>query len=278
MSVNYTPAMSTLSRDEILLLFDVDGTLTPARKSIEKDFEEFLYTKVKSKATIGVVSGSDLTKIKEQLNGDRLVQDFDYVFPENGLVYIKNGVEISRQSIQKHLGETNIKRLINFCLHYIADLDIPIKRGTFIDFRSGMINICPIGRQCTYEERLVFNKYDNEHNVRINMIEALKKEFADVDITFAIGGQISIDAFPKGWDKSYCLQYLEAGARYKNLFHSLKLNFKINFCAFLASKKFTSSVTRLMLEAMIMKYMQIREQLDILLPIPKTLCVSSQNF
>jgi phosphomannomutase len=204
--------MSNLNRDEILLLFDVDGTLTPARKSIEKEFEEFLYQKVKSKATIGVVSGSDLSKIKEQLNGDRLVQDFDYVFPENGLVYIKNGIEISRQSIQQHLGEANIKRLINFSLHYIADLDIPIKRGTFIDFRSGMINICPIGRQCTYEERLVFNKYDNEHKVRINFIEALKKEFADVDITFAIGGQISIDAFPRGWDKRYCLQYFEKGS------------------------------------------------------------------
>ncbi|XP_070500151.1 phosphomannomutase [Chironomus tepperi] len=200
--------MSSLSRDEILLLFDVDGTLTPARKSIEKEFEEFLYTKVKSKATIGVVSGSDLEKIKEQLNGDRLLKDFDYVFSENGLVFIKNGVEISKQSIQKHLGEANIKRLINFCLHYIADLDIPIKRGTFIDFRNGMINICPIGRQCTYEERLVFNKYDDEHQVRIKMVEDLNKEFADVDITFAIGGQISIDAFPNGWDKRYSLNHI----------------------------------------------------------------------
>ena len=31
-------------------------------------------------------------------------------------------------------------------LHYIADLDIPIKRGTFIEFRNGMINVSPIGR------------------------------------------------------------------------------------------------------------------------------------
>jgi phosphomannomutase len=26
-------------------------------------------------------------------------------------------------------------------LHYIADLDIPIKRGTFVEFRNGMINV-----------------------------------------------------------------------------------------------------------------------------------------
>ncbi len=28
-------------------------------------------------------------------------------------------------------------------------------------------------------------------------------------INFAIGGQISFDVFPIGWDKTYCLRYLE---------------------------------------------------------------------
>ena len=205
--------MSASSRDEILVLFDVDGTLTPARKVIEAEFEEFLYSKLRAKATIGVVGGSDLAKVVEQLNGDKVLHKFDYVFAENGLVHFEKGIEVSRQSIQKHLGEDLIKRLINFCLHYIADLDIPVKRGTFIEFRSGMLNVCPIGRQCTYEERLEFNKFDNQHLVRQKMVEALRKEFADVDLTFSIGGQISIDVFPHGWDKTYCLKHVE-GKKY----------------------------------------------------------------
>lgn len=200
--------MSDLKRDDILVLFDVDGTLTPARKVIEPDFEEFLYEKVKPRATLGVVGGSDLAKVVEQLNGKRVLNEFDYVFAENGLVHIEKGAEVGRQSIQKHLGENVIKRLINFCLHYIADLDIPIKRGTFIEFRSGMINVCPIGRQCTYEERLEFNRFDMEHSIRQKMVEALRKEFADVDLVFSIGGQISIDVFPNGWDKTYCLKHV----------------------------------------------------------------------
>src|SRR5690349_14313223 len=97
--------MSVHRREEILLLFDVDGTLTPARKVIEKDFEEFLFKKIKPRATIGVVGGSDLCKIVEQLNGEQGSNEFDYVFPENGLVHIEKGIEISKQSIQKHLGE-----------------------------------------------------------------------------------------------------------------------------------------------------------------------------
>ena len=26
---------------------------------------------------------------------------------------------------------------------------------------------------------------------------------------FSVGGQISFDVFPKGWDKTYCLQFVE---------------------------------------------------------------------
>ena len=33
------------------------------------------------------------------------------------------------------LGEEKYKELVNFCLRYVADLEIPIKRGTFVEFR-----------------------------------------------------------------------------------------------------------------------------------------------
>ena len=55
--------------------------------------------------------------------------------------------------------------LINFILHYVADLDIPVKRGTFVEFRIGMLNVSPIGRNCNQEERDAFEKYDAETKV-----------------------------------------------------------------------------------------------------------------
>ena len=42
------------------------------------------------------------------------------------------------------------------------------------------------------------------------MVEALRKEFPDIGLTFSIGGQISFDAFPTGWDKTFCLKHVEA--------------------------------------------------------------------
>ena len=72
-----------------------------------------------------------------------------------------------------------------------------------------MMNISPIGRNCSKEERNDFEEYDKTANVRTAFVAALEKEFADMNLQFSIGGQISFDVFPKGWDKSFCLQFIE---------------------------------------------------------------------
>jgi len=206
-----------LARNKILLLFDVDGTLTFPRTVIEKEIEEFLYNKIKPIATIGIVGGSDLEKMFEQLNGQKILQHFDYIFPENGLVQIVNGTEVGKQSLQKHLGEKILQRFINFVLKYLSELELPLKRGTFIEFRNGMMNICPIGRNCSREERNFFENYDKEHNIRGDMIKTLEKEFSDIDLTYSIGGQISFDVFPRGWDKSYSLQFVTNATEFSEI-------------------------------------------------------------
>ncbi|XP_060169123.1 phosphomannomutase-like [Lycium barbarum] len=93
-------------------------------------------------------------------------------------------------------------------LHYIADLDSPIKRGMFIEFRSGMLNVSPIGRNCSQEERDEFEKYDKVHKIRETMVTVLRQKFEHLNLTFSIGGQIIFDVFPQGWDKTYCLRLL----------------------------------------------------------------------
>lgn len=81
------------------------------------------------------------------------------------------GKELASQSFIGWLGEDKYKKMVNFILHYLADIDIPVKRyvvlsalsftlnlqqwkhvsrGTFIEFRNGMINVSPIGRNATY--------------------------------------------------------------------------------------------------------------------------------
>jgi phosphomannomutase len=188
-------------------LFDVDQTLTPARKTIQQSMIDTLDKCIAKGIAVGIVSGSDLHKVKEQV-GEALINKSLYTFSENGLYSLKNGAFFSQKSVKDYLGEDRLKKLINFCLHYIADLDIPIKRGTFIEYRTGMLNISPIGRNCSREERDEFEQYDHKTGVRKAFVEKLRAEFGD-DLTFSVGGQISFDVFPKGWDKSYCLQFVE---------------------------------------------------------------------
>ncbi|KAI9581612.1 phosphomannomutase [Glossina fuscipes] len=209
--------MVNLAREEILLLFDVDGTLTEPRSIVESEFEEFLYGHVKPRVTIGIVGGSDLEKMFEQLNGRKILREFDLIFPENGLVQIDKGREVGKQNIVNHLGDVVLQKFINFVLRYLSELELPFKRGTFVEFRNGMMNICPIGRQCSREERNLFAVFDKEHQVRSKMIQVLQREFADIDLTYTIGGQISFDVFPKGWDKTYSLRYIEANYKFKEI-------------------------------------------------------------
>lgn len=212
---------------------------------------------LRKRVPIAIVGGSDLSKIKEQMGADGtaygsltftrsfshtrpVLENADYVFSENGLEAYKHGELLAVQSIKTHLGEEHLKRMINWFLRYIADLDIPVKRGTFVEFRNGMLNVSPIGRNCSQEEREAFFAYDKvsfnstsahcflccvppththvhsettcgsqEHHVREVMVEKARAEFADLDLTFSIGGQISFDVFPRGWDKTYALRFLD---------------------------------------------------------------------
>ena len=59
---------------------------------------------------------------------DVVVENFDYGFAENGLTAYKAGKQLKSQSFINFLGEDKYKTLVNFILHYIADMDIPIKR------------------------------------------------------------------------------------------------------------------------------------------------------
>jgi len=201
-----------------LVLFDIDGTLTPARQEVRPDMLECLQKLNRQKdIDIGFVGGSDLRKQIEQLKEENF-KLFKWRFSENGLLAFKDDQCIGKQSFVETLGEQHFKKFINITLHVLSETDCPVKRGTFIEYRNGMLNISPIGRACSQSERDDFFKYDMQFNVRLDMIQKIDKLWKLYlkenllilpEICFSIGGQISVDVFPKGWDKTYCLQFVE---------------------------------------------------------------------
>lgn len=197
------------NKKNTLYLFDVDGTLTKPRQVITEHLKKFLFDKVKPQVSVGLVSGSDYAKIVEQMDGSDVAEKFDYVFCENGVVQYRAGKLISSESILGHLGERTLQQVINFALGYMSRLELPAKRGNFVEFRSSMINICPVGRSCSQAERDEFVAFDKQHNIRQQFVDALQEKFQGSGLMFALGGQISVDVFPIGWDKTYCLKHVE---------------------------------------------------------------------
>lgn len=80
---------------KVLVLFDVDGTLTAPRADASEEIKDFL-KRLNDKVTVGIVGGSDLVKQQEQM-GANVVNEVNYSFSENGLVAYKDGKLIGKE-------------------------------------------------------------------------------------------------------------------------------------------------------------------------------------
>lgn len=96
-----------------------------------------LLSALRHKCAIGFVGGSDLIKQQEQLGTPAInvTSLFDFCFSENGLTAYRLGQPLASASFIGWLGEEKYKQLVNFCLRYISEIDCPVKRGTFVEFR-----------------------------------------------------------------------------------------------------------------------------------------------
>lgn len=193
-----------MKHPDTLFLFDVDGTLTLPRQRIDENMLSYLKS-LRELVSIGFIGGSNLEKQKEQIN-DQILDLFDYSLPENGLIYYRNGKKVNEKTMLSHLGEEKLQGIINNSLKYLSGVVLPFKRGTFIEYRTGLLNVAPPGRSCSLKERHSFFEYDKQHGIRSEYCKYMKSRHPD--IAFSIGGQISIDVFPNGWDKTYCLRHL----------------------------------------------------------------------
>ena len=134
------PPLESRSIKNTICLFDVDDTLTPARRGVSPEMLQLL-SALRHKCAIGFVGGSDLVKQQEQLGTPSIPVTglFDFCFAENGLTAYRLGEQLSSQSFIGWLGQEKYKPLVNFCLKYIADIECPVKTGTFVEFRYVVI-------------------------------------------------------------------------------------------------------------------------------------------
>ena len=179
-----------------IFIFDMDGTLTPSRRKMTKDFEEF-YSNWAENHTFFLVSGSNLEKIKEQVP-EYILNLSEGVFTCGGNQLWLNG-ELSYNHEFKPEDD-----LLYFLKEKLHESPYAVRAGNHIEDRGSMLNFSVVGRDCTLDERLDYFKYDSESNERNMIADEIIRRWSNLDAV--IGGQISIDITPRGMNKSQVLE------------------------------------------------------------------------
>ena len=173
----------------------MDGTLTPSRREMTQDFEEF-YSRWAKHHTFFLVSGSNLEKIKEQVP-QYILDMSEGVFTCGG-----NQLWLGEKLSYNHKFKPE-EDLINFLKEKLSNSPYPVRAGNHIEDRGSMLNFSIVGRDCSLEERLEYFEYDVHSNERSIISDEIINKWNNLDAV--IGGQISIDITPKGMNKSQVL-------------------------------------------------------------------------
>ncbi len=183
----------------MIYLFDIDGTLTLPRQKISVDFEEFFYNWMKDKKVF-FVTGSDLSKVKEQLS-ERILDRCNGIFCSmanelyiNGELKYKNSLRIP-------------EALYSWLEQYLEASEYHTKTGKHFENRSGMLNFSIVGRNATDQQREDYFKWDLKKLERKSIADFINNKFGK-DYEACIGGQISIDIQAKGKNKKQASKWI----------------------------------------------------------------------
>ena len=189
-----------------IFIFDVDGTLTPSRQPMTKEFQTFFKQWIK-KNKFYLVTGSDLPKLQEQMCMYDIEAEGIFTCCGNQFWLPNPSVPIQSADLI-YDNKFKVPRKLNKLLGTILSNSIyPHRYGNHIEDRGSMVNFSIVGRDCNQEQREEYYKWDKEKGERKIIAQAVKEKFPDLDAV--IGGQISIDIYPKGNDKSQVLNVIE---------------------------------------------------------------------
>lgn len=180
-------------------IFDVDGTLTPSRGTIDPEFKDF-FLKFMEENKVWLVTGSDYPKTLEQL-GPEITENVVTVYNCSGNDVFHRGRRVDTKPFNPP------QSLYDLMYGWLEASPFPLRMGNHIEERAGTINFSIIGRpydpELTLAERRLYIKHDLENRERESIAFQINMEFPE--ITATVGGETGIDIYRKGGDKSQIL-------------------------------------------------------------------------
>lgn len=181
-------------------IFDVDGTLTNARETIDPVFEEFMYDFLRNNVCY-ICTGSDRPKTIEQI-GEKLTNSFDLVFHCSGNHVYKGTEEYERNNWQL------TSEQYYFLEDALSKIDYPEKTGNHIEQRTGTANFSICGRNANFEQRQRYVQWEKENKARNTVSEEFNKLFGN-EAEALVAGETSIDIFKAGHNKGQALNHIK---------------------------------------------------------------------
>jgi len=173
-------------------IFDVDGTLTPSRQTIDPEFNKFFFDFVTTN-DVYLITGSDKDKTVEQIG--------NVLFCTAKVVYNCSGNDVWSHGVNVKTNDwTAPKELMDLMHGWLQASNFPLRTGNHIEVRPGCVNFSIVGRNCTLGERKLYIKHDLESRERESIAYQINTEFEN--ITAKVGGETGIDIYPTGCDKS----------------------------------------------------------------------------
>lgn len=190
-----------------IFLFDVDGTLTPPREKMTPKFER-LFRKLVKANKVYLVSGSDVPKIKEQIPED-ILNECRGIFGSSA-----NEFWIGDERKYENMFVPS-QEIVEELENLLATSKYKGCTSNHIEYRPGMINFSIVGRSANKEQRKDYARWDKKNQERKRMAVSLMTKFPEIDVK--VGGEISIDIYPIGLDKSQAIEYINANHDYVSI-------------------------------------------------------------
>ena len=185
-------------------IFDVDGTLTPARKQMKLDFMAY-FLKFECKHDVYLVTGSDRQKTVEQLGLD--------IYNRAKRVYNCSGSDVYEQDRNVYRDDwTPSDKVRQFLQDELDFSQFTIRTGTHIEERPGCINFSILGRGANWSEREVYKAWDKDEHESQEIARRFNDRFPDLFAT--VGGETGLDIAPHGRDKSQILRDFDRDVKF----------------------------------------------------------------
>lgn len=184
----------------MVYVFDIDGTLTPAREPMTTEFM-LLFLDFCRAHRVYLCTGSDWDKVVEQVQ-PVILNAVEGVFTCSGNSFWVDGHEKLEYRVDFQPSEHLLEALAT----YVEKSKFHYKTGNHFEFRTGMLNFSVVGRKCSKEARKEYYEWDSKNHERKNIAAELRARFPSLD--FNVGGEISIDIHPKGNDKSRAIRVI----------------------------------------------------------------------